>query len=438
MAIRAALAGACLALTAVGMAWAEDEAAQRWAIHAQTTLVWQANAAFDSPYEGPNSLNPHAVGKETWDVTLYAGLRPWSGAEIWANPEIDQGFGLSDTLGVAGFPSGEAYKVGKADPYLRLQRLFVRQTIDLGGERQKLDPDLNQLSGAQSADRLVLTAGKFSVVDVFDANQYAHDPRHDFLNWTLIDGGTFDYAADAWGYSYGAAAELYLGRWSLRAGGFNLSKVPNSSQLESDFSQYQLVGEVEERHKIGGQPGKLKLTGFVSRGRMGRLDDATALALASGQPADIAAVRRFQSRAGVLANLEQQVGEGVGVFLRAGWADGRFEAYEFTDVDETVSGGVSLSGARWGRNDDTLGVAGVVNIASGARKRFLDAGGLGILIGDGRLPHPGTEDIGEAYYDLAVSRQAHVSFDLQVIGNPGYNRDRGPVAVGAIRLHGQF
>jgi high affinity Mn2+ porin len=423
---------------AAAQAHAQDAPAERWALHGQTTLVWQANAAFTSPYAGPNSLNPHAVGRETWDATLYAGARPWPGAEVWFNPEVDQGFGLSDTLGVAGFPSGEAYKVGKSTPYLRVQRLFLRQTFDLGGPAAAVDADLNQLRGSRSADRLVLTAGKLSVADVFDTNRYAHDPRRDFLNWSIIDTGTFDYAADAWGYSYGAAAELYAGRWAVRLGAFNLSVEPNAAELETDFSQDQLDGEIEERHSLGGRPGAVRITGFLSRGRMGRFADAVALAATTGQPADIAAVRRRRSRGGVSLSLEQELADGAGVFLRGGWADGRLESYEFTDIDRTISAGASLSGGRWRRPDDTFAIAAVVNQASRDRRRFLAAGGLGILVGDGRLPHPGSERIVESYYDVAVRHGAHLSLDLQHIENPGYDRDRGPVWVGAARLHAQF
>ncbi len=411
---------------------------QVFALHAQTTVVAQGNAAFTAPYGGPNSLDPHANVRETWDVTLYAGIRPWRGAEIWVNPEIDQGFGLSDTLGAAGFPSGEAYKVGKSAPYLRLQRLFFRQTIDLGGARGGVDADLNQLGGAQTADRLVLTAGKLSVVDIFDTNAYAHDPRGDFLNWAAVDAGVFDYAADAWGYSIGGAAELYAGRWTLRAGLFNLSTVPNSADLETDFSQLQVDGEIEERHTLGGHPGKLKLTGFVTRGRMGRYQDAVALAQGSGQAADIAAVRRYRSRTGISLNLEQALSSDLGVFARAGVAGGQIEPYEFSDIDRTVSAGLSLQGGRWGRGGDTIGLSGVFNQISRSHQAFLDAGGTGILVGDGRLPHPGPEEILETYYKLALTRQVALSVDYQFIDHPAYNRDRGPVSVGAVRLHAQF
>src|SRR5665213_1028403 len=261
------IGAAVLALVLAAPASAQDQA-QSFALHGQATFLVQSNLPFHADFAGHDSLHAQGETRETGDLTLYAGASPWHGGELWANPEIDQGFGLANTTGLAGFSSGEAYKVGKANPYFRLQRLFFRQTIGLGGGDEKVEADQNQLGGARASDRLVLTIGKFSVVDVFDANAYAHDPRADFFNWTLIDAGALDYAADAWGYSYGGSAELYRGRWALRAGLFNLSNVPNSEKLESDFSQYEAIGEVEERHAIAGHAGKLKLTLFFNHGNM--------------------------------------------------------------------------------------------------------------------------------------------------------------------------
>ncbi len=411
---------------------------QDWAVHGQATAIWQGHPAFASPYSGPNSLNPSANGRETFDATLYAGVRPWAGGEIWVDPEVDQGFGLSNTLGVAGFPSAEAYKVGQAPPYARLQRLFLRQTIDLGVERLKVDPDLNQLGGWRASDRLVLTFGKFAVTDVFDASVLAHDPRQDFLNWSLIDAGSFDYAANAWGYTVGAAAEWYQGPWTLRAGGFALSKVPNSAQIDWSLDQVQLVGEIERRYRLSGHAGSLKLTGFVSHGRMGRFEDAIAVTGSSGRPPDVALVRRPADRAGLSFILEQDLGGDLGLFARGGVADGSEESYEFTDIDRTLSLGLSLAGRGWGRGEDRVGLAGVVNEISRAHQAYLAAGGLGILVGDGQLPHPGSERIVETYYSLAARRRLRISVDYQFIENPAYNRDRGPVSVVGVRLHGQF
>jgi high affinity Mn2+ porin len=411
--------------------------AESFAVHGQLTYVEQETSAFNAPYAGANSLSPDR-GAETTDITLYLGARLWSGAEGWINGEIDQGFGLDDTLGVAGFPSGEAYKVGKRQPYLRLPRMFLRQTLNLDETRQSVDASANQLVGSRSANRVVITVGKFGVTDLFDTNQYAHDPRSDFLNWATIDAGTFDYAADAWGYTVGAALEWYQGAWTLRTGLFDLSTVPNGVHLDPGFHEFQSVLELERRHEIAALPGRVAITFFDSRGRMGLLNDAVQRAESTGTAIDIAAVRRYRSRAGASLNLEQQLTTDLGAFARLGTAGGNVEAYEFTDIDRTVSAGLSLRGTRWHRADDTLGLAAIDNGISAARERYLNAGGLGILVGDGRLPHPGPEQIVETYYSLSVLGAAHLSFDYQWINHPAYNRDRGPVSVVAVRLHAQF
>ncbi len=405
--------------------------------HGQITFTWQGYPAFRSPYQGPNSLPGGSQGRETADATLYAGVRLWQGSEIWINPEIDQGFGLGNTLGVAGFTSGEAYKIGFAYPYTRLQRAFIRQTIDLGGEAQKVDAGINQFAGSQTVNRLVITVGKFSVADIFDNNKYAHDPRNDFLNWAIIDTGTFDYAAEPWGYTLGAAAEWYQGNWTLRGGLFDLSILPNNLELDPHFQQFQWVGEIERRYELWGHPGKIAVTGFLSRGRMGTYEDAIALAQITGGPADIAAVRQYRSRSGLSMNLEQEITSDLGAFVRAGVTNGDIEPYEFTDIDRTVAAGLALKGTQWGRPDDTFGLAGVVNGISGEHEAFFNAGGLGILIGDGQLPHPGLEQIIECYYQFPVWFW-RVTLDYQFIANPAYNRDRGPVSVLGARLHAQF
>ena len=414
------------------------------AFHGQATFVDQGYPSFRSPYEGPNSLSGGGQNRETFDATLFAGMKLWQGAEFWANPEIDQGFGFNDTHGVAGFLSAEAYKLGQADPYARIQRAFLRQTINLGGDTEKVDADINQFAGSRSTDRLVLTVGRFGVNDIFDTNKYANNPKSDFLNWSLVNAGTFDYAGDGWGYTYGAAAEWYQGRWTLRAGVFDLSATPaggvspTAYGLDSTFQQFQMVAEIEERHELWGQPGKIKITGFLSRGNAGQFSDAIALAQATGLPADINAVRSYTSRPGVSINLEQQVTDTLGVFARAGWADGNIEPWDFTDIDRTISGGISLSGKSWGRPDDTIGVAGVINGISSVHVAFLNAGGLGILIGDGQLTNYGLEKIFEAYYSYAVTASTRLSLDYQFVSNPGYNADRGPVNAFAARYHWQF
>jgi high affinity Mn2+ porin len=119
-------------------------------------------------------------------------------------------------------------------------------------------------------------------------------------------------------------------------------------------------------------------------------------------------------------------------------ADGSSQIDAFTDIDQSLSFGLSLAGNRWDRPDDTVGMAQVFNNISRHAKSYFNAGGLGILIGDGLLPNTGMEKITEAYYSAAVFKYTHLTFDYQFIDNPAYNRDRGPVSALAGRLHVQF
>jgi high affinity Mn2+ porin len=272
---------------------------------------------------------------------------------------------------------------------------------------------------------------------VFDQNKYAQNPRKDFMNWALIDTGTFDYAADAWGYSYGAAAEWYQGLWTLRGGVFDLTTVPNSEDLDPHFSQFQWLGEVERRYELWSHPGKIAFTGFLTRARLGTYEDAIALAQVTGGPADIAAVRQYRSRTGLGVNLEQEITADLGLFARAGFASGDIEPDSYTDIDRTVAAGLALKGTQWHRPDDTFAVAAIVNGITKEHEAFLNAGGLGILVGDGQLPHPGLEQIIETYYQLPVYAW-HVTFDYQFVVNPAYNRDRGPVSILGLRAQTEF
>jgi len=420
----------------------------RFNFKAQATFVDQAYGPINAPSDGANSLPRAGQGRETFDLTLYAGLRLWQGAEFWVDPEIDQGFGLNNTHGAAGFPSGESYKLGYPFPYGRLQRYFVRQTINLGGETQKVDADFNQFANEQTADRLVVTAGKFGIVDIFDTNKYSNNPKGDFLNWASINTGTFDYAGDAWGYTYGAAAEWYKGRFTLRGGVFDLSAVPAGGALngpayalDPNFSQFQLVGEVEERHELWGQAGKFKVTGYLSRGRMGEFQTAVNYVNANpGADASLALAldRKYRSKPGVSMNIEQGVTETIGVFLRAGYADGKVEPWDFADIDRTVQAGVSISGKQWGRPDDTWGLLGIVNGLDPSHAAYFADGGLGILIGDGSLPRYSPEKILETYYSYALTSSVRLGVDYQFVADPGYNAKRGPANVVAGRVHWQF
>ena len=416
----------------------EGSAPEWFGIHGQTTVVGQYHPAYGSPFSGANSLASDNGGDETVDATLFVGVRLSKEMELYVNPEVDQGFGLSNTLGAAGFPSAEAYKIGAHDPYYEIHRAFGRYTLGLGGAEETIEPGANQLAGTRPADNVTVTVGKFSAVDIFDTNSYAHDPRSDFLNWSLVDSGAYDYASNAWGYTYGAAVEWTQSWWTLRFGGFDLSNVPNQVNLDPTFSQFELVTEAEERHQLFGHPGKVKVLFFNNRGRMANYNDAVRLAQETGTTPDVSLVRRYGSRPGAALNLEQEILPDLGAFARASLNDGHKETFDFTDINQSIAAGVSLAGNRWGRPNDTVGLAGVVNDISHDARNYFAAGGIGVLIGDGQLPNAGLEQILEAYYKASVTEAINVTVDYQHITNPAYDAARGPVDILGLRVHAEF
>jgi high affinity Mn2+ porin len=411
-----------------------------WNVHAQTTFLPSAYPSFRSPYAGANSLPGGGLAQETWTTTAFIGVRLWQGGEFYFNPELAQGFGIGGTLGIAGFPNGEAQKAGAAEPKYRPQRYYIKQTFGLGGGQEDVADGPNQLPGKRDIDRITLIVGRFAVGDFFDNNSYAHDPRADFMNWAMWSSAAYDFPADLPGYTRGAVVEFNRKDWAVRAGVFEVPSAPNSDVLAFNGGNYGTVAELEERFSPFDQPGKLRLGIFANRGYTGNYNQA--LAIEGADPLlDIntvmVSIRQDNLKYGFYLNLEQQIVKDVGLFARASWNDGQNEILSFTDIDRSVSGGLSIKGSFWGRPNDTIGVGGAINGLSDAHRDFLAAGGLGLLIGDGQLNYR-PEQIFEAYYAYAVREGFTVTADYQFIANPAYNADRGPASIFSARLHGEF
>jgi high affinity Mn2+ porin len=407
-------------------------------VHGQTTFIEQGYPRFHSPYQGQNSLPGGGQGRETWTTTALIGWRPWEGGELYFNPEIDQGFGLAGTLGLAGFPNGEAQKAGSQFPKFRPQRYFFRQTIGLGGEQETVEDGANQLPGKRDINRITITVGRIAVGDIFDTNAYAHDPRADFMNWALWEAAAYDFPADLPGFTRGAVVELNRKDWALRAGVFQVPQEPNSDVLV--FKTGGAIVELEDRYTIFDHAGKLRLGAFANRGRTGNYNEALAIAAADpsidiNSAMLLTRAQRFKS--GLYANLEQAINKDVGVFARASWNDGQNEILSFTEIDWSLSGGVSVKGNKWGRSDDTFGFGGAIDGLSGPHRAFLAAGGLGLIIGDGKLNYR-KEKVLETYYAYKIDKSTTLTFDYQFFVNPADNADRGPVSVFAARLHAEF
>ena len=425
--------------TAEDAATTDASSTQRWQLKGQATHVWQKKAAMAAPYSSANSLGGPRESSYSFTATLALGWQPWAGAALFVNPEAAQGVPLSNLTGLGGFSNGEMAR--SSGPALRLYRarLFGRQTWALSGDSDTVDADLNQFAGPLARRRIVLTVGNLSVADLFDNNAYSHDPRTQFLNWSLMAMGAYDFAADARGYSSGAALEWVHDDWALRAGRFALPRQPNQQSLDPQLARHfgdQI--ELEHGHSLLGLAGRVRLLGFRDRARMARFDDALALAAQTGGPPDITRVRhRVQNKWGWGLGLEQALPAHAGLFARFSTADGQTETDAFTEIDRSLSAGLLLGGAAWQRAADSLGLGWARNEISGPRRAYLAAGGSSFFIGDGALRYR-PEQVVELFYNLQVAPGITLSLNGQRISHPAYNADRGPARLLATRLHAVF
>ena len=403
----------------------------------QMNFIYQQHGDFPARYSGPQSFK--SIGEQALSrvLTLYTGVRLPHGWEVVVDVESAGGLGLSDAFGLAGFTNLDVVRnptLG-ASPYLA--RAIVHKVIAFSSERVDVTPSPVNLASSLPARRLEIRAGKMGLVDFFDVNGVGGDSHLQFTNWTVDNNGAFDYAADTRGYTYGVIVEYDTPRWSVRGAEALMPTVANGIVLDwhVDHSRGENV-EVELR------PSStlfVKALGYVNHANMGSYTETIA-AFESGQdPTPDITAHRQQGRIkpGVGLNVEYDSTHDVRLFARAGWNGGDSESFAYTEVNNTVSVGGDVSGSRWRRPNDRAGLAFVSNGLSQPHREYLRLGGLGFLLGDGTLTY-GREQIVESYYTAHLWRGVFASAGFQFVDHPGYNRDRGPVAVEAARLHVDF
>lgn len=420
--------------------------ANKSSFHFQMTAINQSHNAFPAQYSGTNSLN-NVVEKQKLSLTstLFLGTPLWKNASLYFNPEVTGGQGLSAAKGIAGFTNGETFRIGSTEPVLYTARLFVRQHFPLGNTSYEMvNDDVNQIKEMVPTSRISVHVGKLSLSDYFDKNSISHDPRTQFINWSLMSNGAWDYPADTRGYTQAIVVELIKPTWAIRASTAMVPLKANGLQLDNNLSKaHSETIEVEKKWKIDGKPGVVRLLGFhtVSQAptylttvAQVKLGDSNSIAVYSGQKAwGIYGGVKY----GFGINMEQQISNAFSGFLKASWNDGKTATWAFTEIDNSISGGVQMLGTLWKRPNDNIGLAQVLNGISKDHQLFLKAGLNGFMIGDGNLNY-GTESITELYYKASINKNFYLSADYQFVMNPAYNRDRGPVHVFAVRGHMEF
>lgn len=415
-------------------------------VHGQTTYINQRYNNFTSSYSGQNSLSDLKAMSYTWSGTLFFGARLAPNTDVYFNPEVVSGVAFSGLVGLGGFTNGEATKAGGAQAKFYSARAFVRHTINQEGDKVVLENDANQITQTVSSNRVVITAGQFSTLDIFDDSRYAKDPRIQFMNWGNMTYLAYDYAADARGYSTGLAGEWYLDNWVLRASRMLAPKTPNVRDLNWQiFNTYGDQVEVERQHHIADLPGKVSVLAYRNRMILARFSDATNYVIANsaqGTQAINNVRTNYQYKTGVGIHGEQALTKDMGIYMRAFTSDGHTETMSFTEADNSVSIGMGLNGNSWSRPSDTIGVSMMQNGLSSYRRGYLQAGGVSYFIGDYASPSQTIsyrpERIGEVYYNAEVVKNILAGLNFQHISNPAYNSARGPVNILSFRIHAEF
>ena len=417
-----------------------------WTNHFQFTTIVQGHLGFKAAYSGRNSLSDSAEsGATTATATLFLGYKLWKGAAFYFNPEISGGRGLSSAVGVAGALNGESYRVGASSPSVFIARAYLQQNIALANTTyENVADDVNEIACKIPTSRITIIAGKFSMGDFYDDNKYSHDPRSQFLNWSLMGNGAWDYPANTRGYTMGLVVELIKPKWAVRLSTVAVPRIANFHLLEYHISEaHSETLEIERKTNINERQGAIRLLisnthskapSYAEGMKALTTNNTFLLDVISGQTENNTyGGKKF----GAGYSFDQELTKDIGIFSRASWNDGKYATWAFTEIDETVSVGLSVKGNKWNRPDDVWGIASVLNGISKDHRNFLKAGGYGFIIGDGALNYA-HEAIIETFYNAHLSAHFWLTIDYQFVNDPAYNKDRGPVHVLGIRGHIEF
>jgi hypothetical protein len=415
-------------------------------LHGQTTYINQRYNNFNASYSGQNSLSALNSMSYTWSGTLFFGARLAPNTDVYFNPEVISGVAFSGLVGLGGFSNGEATKATGSTAKFYSARAFLRHTINQEGNKVLLENEANQITQTVSSNRVVITAGQFSTLDIFDDSRYAKDPRVQFMNWGNMTYLAYDYAADSRGYSTGLAAEWYLDHWVMRASRMLAPKTPNGRDLNWQvFNTYGDQIEIERQHHVADLPGKVSVLAYRNKMILARFQDATNYVNANnaqGTQAINNVRTNYQYKTGVGLHGEQALTHDLGIYGRAFTSDGHTETMSFTEADNSISVGLGMNGTSWSRPKDSIGISMMQNGLSSNRKNYLQAGGVSYFIGDyagpGKAISYRPERIAELYYNATVVKNVLAGLNFQHISNPAYNSARGPVNILSFRLHAEF
>ncbi len=413
----------------------------RFWLSGQANFIFQTHPSFHADYSGVHSLSPDYEKATSRVLTLYTGVRLNNSTEILVDIEEAGGAALSQGFGLAGNTDLDIVRNPSLSKAPYLSRGMIHKVFALSKDKVENQRNYLSLFDELPRRRLEIRFGKFSMPDFFDINSVGSDTHFQFINWTTDNNGAYDYAADTRGYTVGVTADYEDRNWGFRFAEALMPEIANGIDLV--WRPWQVHAEnfeYELRHGIiPKKSGVVRLLAYTNYANMGIYREAianfeaglTAVPEITDHPWHI--TRKY----GFDVNIEQSLTRYLAAFTRFGWDNGKTESFAYTEVDQTFAGGVGAKGAWWHREQDRAGVALISNAIKKDHQTYLADGGLGFLLGDGKLNY-GRENIVETYYTVHVWRGIYLAPGLQHIDDPGYNRDRGPVLVPSFRAHVEF
>jgi len=413
----------------------------RFWLSGQANFIFQTHPDFHADYSGPHSLSADYEKATSRVMTLYTGVRINDSTELLVDIEEAGGSALSQGFGLAGNTDLDIVRnpALSKEPYLG--RGMIHKVFALSKDKIENQRSFLSLFDELPRRRLEIRFGKFSMPDFFDLNSVGTDTHFQFINWSVDNNGSWDYAADTRGYTVGAVADYEDRNWGFRFSEALMPKVANGIDLV--WRPWQVHAEnyeYELRHGvIPKKAGVVRLLAYTNYANMGVYRDAnTQFAQGIVKVPDITnhpwhVTRKY----GFGINVEQDLTRNFTAYARWGWDNGRTESFAYTEIDSTFNQGIGAKGALWHRKQDRAGIAFVSNGIKKDHQVYLADGGQGFLLGDGGLRYR-RENILESYYTLHVWRGIYLAPGAQHINDPGYNRDRGPVVVPSFRAHVEF
>lgn len=422
-------------IMAIGLQAQDTIVNQKFTAHIQATTISQYHPSFTSPYAGQNSLQSNEPVQTSLTATGFLGYHPNKHWYFIFNPEIAGGKGFSQTTGMAGFSNGEIYRVGNPTPQIFIARCLAEYRMPLTKRIETTENEENGFAEKTYKDYISVVAGKFSLTDYFDNCEASDDPRTQFLNWSIMANGAWDYAANTRGYTFGLIFQYIKNNWGFRLATTALPTEANGASLHWKWNQeMSTIVEIEKEHiwyKNPNKYGTFHIGFYQNIGNMGNYAEA----IKQNNPLpDITLSRTIgRTKNGVYTSFSNRLNN-YQLFIRASYNDGLNESWAFTEIDQSVCLGLSKKLAWYKRKHDVVGLAFVSNGLSSNHKKYLQQGGYGFIIGDGQLNYS-RENIMELYYAFYMNRYLTITPDYQFIQNPAYNADRGAVHVFSLRVH---